>query len=92
MFLGHDSQLMPSFVIESGWTESILPRLHSDIHLWLVGGQPAVQVVIVLRWTKLTPHITGVFEVWERNTEDVPYLKQEGVSDSSNECSKKPDD
>jgi hypothetical protein len=71
-------------VIESGWSES-LPRLHSDTALWLVGGQPEVQVVIVLRWSKLTGNpiqrIKGIFEVWERDIANVPYLKQQGVSD-----------
>jgi len=55
------------------------------MRLWLIGGQPEVQVVIVLRWSKLTGNpterIKGIFEVWERNSTNMPYLKQEGVSD-----------
>ena len=83
LLLRHDAQHLPSFVIESGWSES-LPRLRSDMRLWLVGGQPEVQVVIVLGWSKLTGNpierIKGIFEVWERNAVNMPYLKQEGVS------------
>ena len=84
MLLRHNSQCLPSFVIESRWSES-LPRLHSDMALWLVGGQPEVQVVIILCWSKLTGNpiqqIKGIFEVWERDIANVPYLKQQGVSD-----------
>jgi hypothetical protein len=62
-------------VIESGWTES--SRLHADMRLWLIGGQPEVQVVIVLRWSKLTvkmplirsiglPHFRGMGEKFHK--------------------------
>ncbi|OXV09244.1 hypothetical protein Egran_02989, partial [Elaphomyces granulatus] len=82
LLLRHNTEDLPSFVIESGWTES-LPRLHADMRLWLIGGQPEVQVVIVLRWSKLTGNpterIKGIFEVWERNSTNMPYLKQEGI-------------
>ncbi|KAJ9213342.1 hypothetical protein DTO166G4_5149 [Paecilomyces variotii] len=82
-FLIHyDSVLMPSIAIESGWTES-LPRLHGDMCMWLVGGLPAVQVVIVLCWTKTTEtpvhRVKGIFEVWERDAGNTPYLKQSGA-------------
>ncbi|KAJ9293504.1 hypothetical protein DTO271G3_7769 [Paecilomyces variotii] len=79
--LRYNSQPLPSFAIESGWTES-LPRLRSDMRLWLVGGQPEVQIVIILHWTKIadTPiqRIKGTIEVWERDSENVPHLKQNG--------------
>lgn len=49
-----------------------------------MGGQPEVQLVIVLRWTTIseTPvqQGRGVFEIWERDAGNTPYLKQGGVS------------
>lgn len=84
--LRYKSHPLPSFVIESGWAET-LPRLRSDMRLWLVGGQPEVQIVIILHWTKISEapiqRIKGIFEVWERDSANVPRLKQNGVSDLS---------
>lgn len=53
--LRYNSQPLPSFVIESGWSES-LPRLRSDMRLWLFGGQPEVQIVIILHWKDFRHH------------------------------------
>ncbi|KAJ9365593.1 hypothetical protein DTO280E4_562 [Paecilomyces variotii] len=55
LMLRYDSDPLPSFVIESGWSES-LPRLRSDMRLWLVGGQPEVQIVIILNWKDFRHH------------------------------------
>lgn len=87
MLLRYDSASLPSIAIEAGWSEG-LPRLHADMRLWLVGGHPQVQLVIVLRWTKLsgTPvqRVKGIFEIWQRDAANNPYLKQSGVSYHSN--------
>ncbi|KAJ9215657.1 hypothetical protein DTO166G4_2763 [Paecilomyces variotii] len=81
MLLRYDSASLPSIAIEAGWSEG-LPRLHADMRLWLVGGHPQVQLVIVLRWTKLsgTPvqRVKGIFEIWQRDAANNPYLKQSG--------------
>ncbi|CRG85297.1 hypothetical protein PISL3812_02396 [Talaromyces islandicus] len=80
--LRFDSQPLPSLTIESGWTES-LPRLHADMRLWLVGGAPEVQVVIVLRWSKIagtpTQKAKGIFEVWQRDAANLPFIRQQGT-------------
>ncbi|KAJ9394538.1 hypothetical protein DTO282F9_8527 [Paecilomyces variotii] len=83
MLIRHKLQPLPSIAVESGWAES-LPRLHADMRLWLEGGQPDVQLVIVLRWTKMSgaplQRVKGIFEIWERDAGNSPYLKQNGVS------------
>ena len=44
---------IPTVVVEAGWTESV-PKLHQDISLWLKGGAGFVQVVLLIKWTKIT--------------------------------------
>ncbi|KAJ9255576.1 hypothetical protein DTO207G8_2966 [Paecilomyces variotii] len=80
LILRYNSQPLPSFAIESGWAESV-PRLRPDMRLWLVGGQPEVQIVIILHSEAPIQRIIGIFEVWERDSANVPRLKQNGVSD-----------
>ncbi|KAJ9268138.1 hypothetical protein DTO212C5_5826 [Paecilomyces variotii] len=88
MLIRHELEPLPSIAVESGWVESgwaeSLPRLHADMRLWLEGGQPDVQLVIVLRWTKMSgaplQRVKGIFEIWERDASNSPYLKQNGVS------------
>lgn len=80
--LHYDSQPLPTLAIESGWSE-YLHRLHDDMRLWLIGGNPDVQVVFVLYWTKFagTPQrIKGILEAWERDPTGTPYMKQQEVS------------
>ena len=83
MLIRHKHQPLPSIAVESGWAES-LPRLHADMRLWLVGGQPDIQLVLILCWTKISgaplQRIKGIFEIWERDADNSPYLKQNGVS------------
>ena len=59
-----DGQIMPTIVIESGWTESRL-YLHRDMSLWLKGGGGAVQLVFLFKWSKLVGNrVKGVVEVF----------------------------
>ncbi|KAJ9363747.1 hypothetical protein C8Q69DRAFT_482032 [Paecilomyces variotii] len=82
MLIRHELEPLPSIAIESGWAES-LPRLHADMRLWLVGGEPDVQLVIILRWSKIsgTPiqRVKGKYEIWERDTANTPYCKDSGA-------------
>lgn len=60
-----DNQPLPSIVIESGWSESYT-RLMDDVSLWLVGGNGAVNAVLLLNWQTVesTNTVRGVVEVY----------------------------
>ncbi|KAE8369668.1 hypothetical protein BDV27DRAFT_120655 [Aspergillus caelatus] len=66
LFLRPATYCLPSIVVESGWSES-WPRLHDDKNLWFYGS-PTVNVVILLKWSKLARNrCKGKVEVWTRN-------------------------
>lgn len=68
---------MPSVVIESGWSETY-PRLLSDMQLWL-NGSVDVNVVLVLKWSKLSnSRVSGFIEAWVRDTNG-PLKQQAAV-------------
>ena len=71
---------LPSFVIESGWSETYT-KLKDDMRLWLVGGRTTVNVVLLLNWTKKanTNQVKGVAEIWIRDAVGNPYLRQKEV-------------
>ena len=72
-----DNQLLPSLVIESGWSES-LSRLRQDMNLWLVGGQGQVRATIILKWQLVTNTNTvqGDVELYTLDRNGMPYLQQ----------------
>lgn len=77
LLLRPDNQEMPSIVVESGWSESY-PRLISDMELWL-NGSVDVNVVLVLKWSKLSNlRVSGFIEVWIRG-KNGPIKKQAAV-------------
>lgn len=51
---------MPSVVFESGLTESY-PRLLNDKDLWLLGGAPNVNVVLLLKLDKRSNNRVAAF-------------------------------
>ena len=60
-----NNQVIPTVIIEAGWSESI-PKLHQDIGLWLNGGAGFVQVVLLIKWTKVTRNRVKAFiEVYD---------------------------
>jgi hypothetical protein len=71
---------MPTIVIESGWSES-RPQLHQDRDLWLRGGAPSVQVVLVLKWSKNNANrVKGDIEVFRVNANgNIVSVQQEVV-------------
>lgn len=71
---------MPRIIIESDFSES-WPRLHQDMQLWLVGGDPKVQLVILVKWSKQSGNrAAGQLEVFERDaTTGQPRLTQSEV-------------
>ncbi|CRG89778.1 hypothetical protein PISL3812_06817 [Talaromyces islandicus] len=70
------SSKVPTIVVEAGWSES-RSQLHEDMKLWLTGGRPDVQLVIVLKWTKgLEDRVEGDVEVFERDASGSPRSVQ----------------
>jgi len=69
-----DTAPLPRIAIESGWSEN----LQRDKDVWLVGGAPDVQLVILLKWTKLSrSRVKGLIQVWKRDAAGNPVLRQE---------------
>ena len=53
--------------METQWGESPRLGLSDDAKLWLLGGQPEVQVVITICWSLVDGHIKGTLTVYERD-------------------------
>ena len=72
-----DTAPLPRIAIESGWSENS-PKLQRDKGVWLVGGAPDVQLVILLKWYKLSrSRVKGLIQVWKRDAAGNPVLRQE---------------
>lgn len=54
-----------------------------DMKLWLVGGRPDVNVVILLNWSRKanTNQMQGSAEVYIRDAMEKPYLRQRVIRD-----------
>ncbi|KAL2001959.1 hypothetical protein VTN02DRAFT_937 [Thermoascus thermophilus] len=75
-FFQVNDQILPTLVVESGWSES-KEQLHDDMNLLLVGGNGAVKVVILVTWTKLQGgRVSGHVELFMRDQHDMPRLEQ----------------
>ncbi|KKZ61878.1 hypothetical protein EMCG_03668 [[Emmonsia] crescens] len=71
-----DGVALPTVVVESGWSES-LSRLREDMQLWLEGGTPLVQLVLLIKWSRLSGNrVKGSLEVYGRNSAGIPMLLQ----------------
>ncbi|OCK88432.1 uncharacterized protein K441DRAFT_313258 [Cenococcum geophilum 1.58] len=56
---------IPTVVVEAGWSETV-PKLHQDTSLWLKGGAGFVQVVLLIKWTKITgKRVKAFIEVYD---------------------------
>lgn len=53
--------------METQWGESPRLCLTDDAKLWLLGGQPEVQIVITICWSLVEGHIKGIITVYERD-------------------------
>lgn len=61
--------ILPSVVVESGWSES-RSQMRRDLDLWLHGGEHVVNLVIILKWTKsVSRHVRGDVEVFDLDPE-----------------------
>lgn len=71
---------LPTVVVESGWSES-RPRLHNDMNLWLKGTAGAVQMVLLIKWSKLGgDRVKGYVEVYNLDPAGDENLIQTEVS------------
>ncbi|EEP76894.1 predicted protein [Uncinocarpus reesii 1704] len=72
-------QDLPSVAIESGWSEKFA-KLHRDKRLWLVGGAGQVQLVLLVKWTKMPGNrVKGVIESWDLDPAGNERLLQEEI-------------
>lgn len=73
LFVSLDTHSQPQLGVESGWTESY-PRLLADKNLWM-GGMNNVQLVIILRWSKISnQRMKGFAELWSRSQAPVTLV------------------
>ena len=57
-----------------------MPRLHEDVALWITGGSPEVQIVLIFSWEKMSEGmVKGDLEVWRRDTLGNATLQQSEV-------------
>ncbi|EFQ99778.1 hypothetical protein MGYG_02791 [Nannizzia gypsea CBS 118893] len=74
-----ESQSLPSLVIETGWSES-WPKLGRDKDLWLQGGFPEVQLVLLIKWSKISSNrVKGTIEIHGRNGGVTQLLQTEAI-------------
>ncbi|KLJ09008.1 hypothetical protein EMPG_15570 [Blastomyces silverae] len=79
MYFLSDDKPLPTVVIETGWSES-WPRLNADRDLWLVSRGEAVQLVVLIKWTKITDNrIKGDLQVYGRDSAGNVVLLQAEV-------------
>lgn len=76
----HPEPFQPTVVVETGWSETSWPALVDDAKLWLLGGQPYVQMVITICWSNDDGRIKGGLKVYERDASGNSIEKQTEVS------------
>lgn len=79
----HQQPLRPTVVIETQWVESSGPCLSDDAKLWLLGGQPEVQMVITICWSLVEGQIKGTLWVYERGVDENLLERQVEVKKST---------
>lgn len=52
----------------------------NDINLLLVGGEPDIKMVFLLKWTALSAGVRGVVQLWTRQRgQPIPVIVQQEV-------------
>lgn len=65
---------MPTVVVETGYTES-WTKLVDDANLWLVGGSPDVNAVLLVKFSKLSNNrVKGYLELRRSHGPDSPRM------------------
>ncbi|KAJ5495112.1 hypothetical protein N7539_000228 [Penicillium diatomitis] len=76
-FIRAKNDALPSLVMESGWSES-WNHLMDDMSLLLVGGDGAINAVVILSWqlNRRTRLVSGFVELYVRDRSGMPMLRQ----------------
>ncbi|KAJ5622583.1 hypothetical protein N7528_005815 [Penicillium herquei] len=70
---------MPTLTVESGWAETISDH-HDDMNLLLVGGEGAIKIVLLVKWTRIQGNlVSGTIELFARDRDGMPRLRQSEV-------------
>ncbi|GAB1196995.1 hypothetical protein APSETT444_006276 [Aspergillus pseudonomiae] len=74
-FLRANNDRLPSFVIESGWSES-WDDLMNDMNLLLVGGDGDISAVVILKWSlnRNPMLVEGAVELYVRDRNGMPVI------------------
>ncbi|KAM5495199.1 hypothetical protein McaMca56_005824 [Microsporum canis] len=72
-----NNQSLPCIVIETGWPES-WAKLSRDKDLWLQGGSLEVQLVLLIKWSKVSNNtVRGTIDVYGRDSAGMRLLQTE---------------
>ncbi|KAJ5895219.1 hypothetical protein N7495_006910 [Penicillium taxi] len=81
-FIRTDDEVLPSLVIEVGWSESY-DDLLSDLNLLMIGGDGMIRTTIIIKLSKSTKRgvttVNGFIELYTLNRRGIPVIKQEEV-------------
>ncbi|KAJ6120433.1 hypothetical protein N7523_004713 [Penicillium sp. IBT 18751x] len=73
------SQPFPTLVAEVGWSESYTDLL-ADMNKLLIGGNGAIKIVLLVKWTKHTNgSVSGTLELYRNDRQGIPKLRQTEV-------------
>jgi len=76
LFFQVNDHILPTLVVECGWSDS-KGRIYDDMNLLLVGGNGSIKIVIIVKWAKLRgSRVSGTVELFMRDRNDIPILKQ----------------
>ncbi|EEQ31117.1 conserved hypothetical protein [Microsporum canis CBS 113480] len=74
-----NNQSLPCIVIETGWPES-WAKLSRDKDLWLQGGSLEVQLVLLIKWSKVSNNtVRGTIDVYGRDSAGMRLLQTEAI-------------
>ncbi|KAJ9203610.1 hypothetical protein DTO164E3_2532 [Paecilomyces variotii] len=75
-FFQVNDHILPTLVVECGWSES-KGRIYDDMNLLFVGGNGSIKIVIIVKWAKLGgSRVSGTVELFMRDRNNMPILKQ----------------
>ncbi|KAL3449422.1 hypothetical protein BJX65DRAFT_37437 [Aspergillus insuetus] len=75
----HRRQCVPPIVFETGWSETY-QQLLDDMNLWLVGGNGAVKVAVIVNWQLIGGgRVSGTMEVYGLDRAGMPIRRQTEV-------------
>lgn len=54
--------------------------LQNDMNLLLIGGEPDLKIVFIIKWTRVSTGVRGVVQLWKRQRgQPIPLMIQEEV-------------